>query len=137
MYGEIIEGMGSVHHILPRYAFVDPPPGGDIACYNDSSFSYPDDANCQSIVSTTEGETKEFKAYPNPAKDLLFLEIDATASNLSYSIINITGSIILHGKVDQKKQINVHGLSSGLYIITLTQSGLPYAMTKVVINNDY
>lgn len=137
MYGEIIEGMGSVHHILPRYSFVDPPPGGYIVCYNDLSFSYPDDANCQSIVSTTEGKTKGFKVYPNPAKDLLLLELDEAVSNLSYSIINITGSTILRGKVDQKKQIDIHGLSSGLYIITLTLSGLPYAMTKVVINNDY
>lgn len=56
--------------------------------------------------------------YPNPVKDLINIQ-SKDSSDFSYQIYNTAGQIVLKGKSADKK-INAQNLSSGNYIIELT-----------------
>ena len=56
--------------------------------------------------------------YPNPVKDLINIQ-SKDSSDFSYQIYNTAGQIVLKGKSSDKK-INAQNLSSGNYIIELT-----------------
>jgi hypothetical protein len=72
---------------------------------------------------------RQWRVYPNPAGDVLFLEflpnqlLDPTAS---YKIINIEGRRVLRGKVtDNSTRIDLSKLAYGLYTIEITtESGV-------------
>ena len=59
----------------------------------------------------------ELKVYPNPASD--WLHIDAPGTQNQYvRVFNATGSLILEERVSGP--VNVSGLNSGIYFVTLT-----------------
>jgi len=60
------------------------------------------------------------KLYPNPANSILNVMIPENAEVNNYSIIDITGKVLLTGSIDQTEtSINVEGLSAGTYIVKL------------------
>ncbi|MFT6718498.1 MAG: hypothetical protein ACJAY8_000893, partial [Sphingobacteriales bacterium] len=58
----------------------------------------------------------QFKIFPNPAHNLVQLNIKGTAE---YSISDISGKSYMSGYVDEIKEIQVEGLPSGMYFIRL------------------
>jgi uncharacterized protein (UPF0333 family) len=61
-----------------------------------------------------------FSVYPNPAKDVLFVETVCTPSlpNQSYRITNLMGQTILSGNITaETQQINITTLPAGLYFL--------------------
>lgn len=60
------------------------------------------------------------KLYPNPANSVLNVFIPENAQVNNYSIIDITGKVLLTGNIDQTEtSINVEDLSAGTYIVKL------------------
>ena len=67
------------------------------------------------------------KIYPNPAKDILNIEIDNYEDIMDLTMYSTTGKILLSKKTfnDQKLSIDVSNISEGLYFVrisSLTQS---------------
>ncbi|HEY1030914.1 MAG TPA: T9SS type A sorting domain-containing protein [Flavipsychrobacter sp.] len=56
--------------------------------------------------------------YPNPVKDVLILQQSSSAT-VAYSIVNLYGQILQQGTLQQKAEINVAYLPSGVYNITI------------------
>ncbi|MCD8413852.1 GEVED domain-containing protein [Tenacibaculum dicentrarchi] len=56
------------------------------------------------------------QVYPNPAVNFIHVNLASKAKNISYKIINITGSIVQKGRLNNTK-LNVTNLSSGMYIL--------------------
>ncbi len=56
------------------------------------------------------------QVYPNPAVNFINVNLASKAKNISYKIINITGSIVQKGRLNNTK-LNVTNLSSGMYIL--------------------
>jgi hypothetical protein len=86
--------------------------------------------NCDYIVDVAEAisshmvyennEKTFFSVYPNPAKDVLFVETVCTPSlpNQSYRITNLMGQTILSGNITaETQQINITTLPAGLYFL--------------------
>ncbi|RTY86605.1 reprolysin-like metallopeptidase [Flavobacterium sp. GT3R68] len=78
-------------------------------------------------VDDSETENKEvsrpaFKLYPNPVKGET-LNFSGFESNTSYTIYNLTGQQVANGDTDNKS-INVGALTSGIYIIQVTDGAL-------------
>lgn len=77
-----------------------------------------------------EGRALNFKLYPNPAKDRLFVEADFVSTDVTLRILDYTGKLIhsenhsgLHGRV--RKEINISDLPAGYYIFeTSTAKGV-------------
>ncbi|GAF04651.1 T9SS type A sorting domain-containing protein [Saccharicrinis fermentans] len=78
---------------------------------------------------TITTEVKEFlniktKVYPNPTSDILTLQIETNdMENYSYKIFDINGRQLQKSKItDVQTQINMSGLVSATYFITILQN---------------
>jgi hypothetical protein len=58
--------------------------------------------------------------YPNPTSD--FVWVESQAEDLRYTIMDLTGKIILVANLNQNNKISLQDLNPGLYIITLQNS---------------
>ena len=58
-----------------------------------------------------------FKVFPNPTTDVLTIE---ASEAFSYSIYDLNGRSVLHGKGNSTEVISLHELMNGQYILSLT-----------------
>lgn len=70
------------------------------------------------------------KVYPNPAKDLLYIELPNKVKNFSFEITNMIGHTLI--KEENKTQINISNLANGAYIGVL-KSEAQTVVRKVLI----
>ncbi len=62
-----------------------------------------------------------FELYPNPAKDVLVLELATTMRGYKYQVADITGKTIKEGNVSKNTSaVDVSALKPGYYFITIT-----------------
>lgn len=113
--GEIIEGIGFLEFLLPRYTYVDPPPGGYLICFDDNTFSYPENGGCDLILSSSQIVKGSVKVYPNPTEGNIF--ITGKSSN-SWKIINIFGKVVKFGET-KNSSLSIHELPTGIYYLLL------------------
>ena len=77
-----------------------------------------------SFIQTLHNEefhAQQMACYPNPAKDVLFVETQNVASqpDPTYRIANHEGQTIMQGHITaEKQQINIESLPAGMYFIT-------------------
>ncbi len=80
--------------------------------------------------------------YPNPASELVTIDLGATLGNVSYTVTDLTGRAVLNGNLNNTRTgIQVDGLNAGLYTVTLRSDASVKAMSLQVIrsilpNND-
>lgn len=85
-----------------------------------------------SVLGTNESsqnKLESIKIYPNPAKDILNLEIPSEIKNFSFEIKDMNGRLI--STHENETIINVSKLSSGVYLCTVKSDG--ETVTKKVI----
>lgn len=78
---------------------------------------------------TSQSKLESIKIYPNPAKDILNIEISAEIKNFSFEIKDMSGRLI--SAHENETNINVSKLSSGVYLCTIKSDG--ETVTKKVI----
>lgn len=70
-------------------------------------------------LSTSDFEKNNFAVYPNPASNFVTisseLSVDAT-----YEISDINGKLLLNGKVENNREIDISQLQSGFYLINIS-----------------
>ncbi len=66
---------------------------------------------------TVQNKTDEIQLYPNPAKEILFVN-KSTLNTLSYTLYDISGRYIKGGKIDNNS-IQVKSLQKGFYILQI------------------
>lgn len=79
-----------------------------------------------STLVVTEGETLSVNdyavttliAYPNPAKDVINLNLDTIENNVVYTIFDITGKRLMNGFLTSN-HINISNLNSGQYLLRI------------------
>ncbi len=67
--------------------------------------------------------------YPNPAANLLFIEMQGAGS---FKVLDIQGRIVLNAEVDGDVKLDISELTSGIYIYTL-ENELGVKMGKLVV----
>jgi len=72
-------------------------------------------------IKTVENLNKDLKIYPNPANKFIIIESKKTNCT-KFEIVNLTGQVILQMNAENKNynQINISGLSQGIYILKIT-----------------
>jgi hypothetical protein len=139
--------------ILKQWHFADQPDGWEIArndyidslqgnrnpfidsidyvCFvNFSNMTY-DAAGCQASIEELLNDG--FVVYPNPAKDMLTLHVNATTIS-AYEVIDIQGRTVLNADVNNQilVKLNIASLEAGSYIVkALTPYGV--AQRSIVI----
>jgi hypothetical protein len=72
-----------------------------------------------SLLSNTSFENENFRAYPNPVKDVLNLSYNKTISNVS--VFNILGQEVMIKSINaNQSQIDMSGLTAGTYLVKVT-----------------
>ncbi len=87
-------------------------------------------------VVSSDGEPvlTSIKAYPNPAKDLFFIETDLSYP-LNYLIIDSKGSLLRKGVITEAQHpIDISSLSNGYYYIQLFDKNQNSVQTPLVIS---
>jgi Ca-activated chloride channel family protein len=75
------------------------------------------------------------KIYPNPAKDLIKLELKGftKTEHLGVSIYNLQGQQVQSFLVDpQNPELNVSGIPAGQYVLSVEYDGKPYSQQLVI-----
>ncbi len=71
-----------------------------------------------SVLETDADQT--FNLFPNPARDVLTIELGDESSNLSYRITDMTGRMVAHGAITgSRRAIDLNTLAPGSYSLTL------------------
>ena len=67
-----------------------------------------------------------FNLYPNPASDIVTLNIvNRNNDYLTLNIYNVTGTLVKSEMLKQnQRQINVRDLSNGIYMVSIKSKGL-------------
>lgn len=79
--------------------------------------------DCETLDINDLDNNLKFSVYPNPAENLLTIETDKIYSeSVLVEIISITGKTIFKSKINSKTDINVSGISKGVYFVKLTHN---------------
>jgi len=57
------------------------------------------------------------RAYPNPATTQITIDWNGAVSGMTYEIVDVSGRLVLTGKLNQTQQIDISNLRSGMYVI--------------------
>jgi len=78
--------------------------------------------NAELGISEQSTSVHNFKIYPNPASEVIYVETEELiGGKAEYRIINTMGIVIASGSImtETKNEINISGLKPGFYIITV------------------
>ena len=74
------------------------------------------DISCTSI-NIEEANKNKFKIYPNPAKNYINIELDASNQKTIIHIYDITGKLVYESSFIASKRINTTDFNKGMYIV--------------------
>jgi hypothetical protein len=79
--------------------------------------------------------SKFLSVYPNPANDVLNINLDAAAGIIAtYQLVDVTGRLLLNGNAENNAfSLNVDGVNPGLYFVNITLKDGSVATKRVVI----
>jgi plastocyanin len=89
--------------------------------------------NASADISVTENQLNNVAVYPNPAQDVLFIELSGDIDNTQLEIYNLTGQQLLNGEFKSNNyQLEVSNLPQGMYLMKLTR-GAKHTVKNIVI----
>ncbi|MDX5321474.1 MAG: T9SS type A sorting domain-containing protein [Bacteroidota bacterium] len=74
----------------------------------------------------------EMDAYPNPAKEQLTLAIDERLLGADFTVIDLSGKVVMSGKMRDSKQIDLSGIKEGMYIVHVS-NGQIHSSERITI----
>ena len=104
-----------------------------------------DDINIDGLnttgISTLQTGSSGFKVYPNPAKDILHIELlDKVKTTSRIEIVDVLGKICFLQDIEKNKEnptVNISGFKSGVYIIRIKQTnGNEYTAKFIKYSQD-
>jgi hypothetical protein len=120
----------------------DPNAGGGYVLYMDTVLNYVRNQLhnfiCGGVLNVSENlNNSNISIYPNPASHILNVKFEGGMKDLSLNIFDITGKEVysengLNTSASYLKQINIDGLSSGLYIMKLQNNNTITTLKFVV-----
>lgn len=76
-------------------------------------------------LSTEQYLSEQWKAYPNPVKDILTIEVPQINSETRVELYNLLGQKIMeYNQINNTEHIDVSGLAQGIYLLTIRQNGI-------------
>jgi hypothetical protein len=79
--------------------------------------------NAGTALNTDDFELSQISLFPNPALNVLNVNINSNLINQAYTIIDSLGRVVLNGKLnDVENTINVEQLSNGIYYLKISDN---------------
>lgn len=94
----------------------------------DTTSGCSDTSECIMVIvgSVNDPNFENVQVYPNPANDILSVELNENVSNASYSIYSIDGSLVTQASFRNNKQIDLIGIEPGVYTIQIVSDDKTY-----------
>ena len=105
-----------------RYAVKAVYPGEDLSA---AIFSTVVEKDEQDTTSVEYGIDNEFRVYPNPADERLYVEGDVE----EVEIFGLNGNLLIESR---RKSIDISSLSSGIYLVKVTGEGDKVRLFKII-----
>lgn len=88
------------------------------------------------LASNENTAQSNISVYPNPVKDFLTVDFNSEKlDNSSYQLFDATGKVINKGNLKSvKSQISASNLSTGMYILRITNAGKLVKTFKIIKN---
>jgi len=103
----------------------------DLMTDQNEDFTMPDPGDPSLVscttLSTEEFEFNEYKVYPNPSNDILFIKTSLNFGEVTMSMIDLNGRIVISKNVNLfggEINLDISRLQSGLYILNIEGQGL-------------
>jgi hypothetical protein len=132
-----IEGIGSTYGLLefsPGFILDAPSYTLDCMMQNEQTI-YPDpDTPCQLITSVDNSEDLKdlFKVYPNPVRDLLYID---HASGSHVQLFSITGLLISESELTSgHSELSLKGIPEGIYYLRFNKDS-EILVKKIMVSN--
>ena len=113
---------GDSINVTGNYNFTLGP--GEYRVYTDQKLDIPNVLNTTNIIELVDTDWN-LKLYPNPATDLLHIQLTGVALNnkLLISIMNVNGKLVIQKEVDSSKEISIpiNRLNKGNYQLIIQQ----------------
>jgi hypothetical protein len=87
-----------------------------------------------SVVNTTN-TSGNYRIYPNPVKDHIFIYAGSTGPKINYQIFDSKGKRVMSNSFTKSVLINFSRYSAGVYTILLTNSKTMKQESKRLIKN--
>ncbi|MFN2260547.1 MAG: T9SS type A sorting domain-containing protein [Psychroflexus sp.] len=84
------------------------------------------------LNSTSFENSLNIYVYPNPAENKLFIK-SKNQNNLTLEIFNLEGKSVLQNKLDNKRELNVSSLNSGIYLVKIKNENNKTSTQKLII----
>ncbi|MFD0862376.1 T9SS type A sorting domain-containing protein [Sungkyunkwania multivorans] len=98
--------------------------GNGTTAFGYHGFSNKGGAMSSFVLGIDEFTLSQFKMYPVPANDLLNIELPKEVDEAEAVVYNYLGSEVLRAEIGRlKNDVNVAGLSTGLYMLKLNAEG--------------
>jgi len=78
------------------------------------------------LATSTKDRLAGVSAYPNPVSATLNIAIADNNNVFSYNVMSLNGAILLEGKGQLSKAINIADIENGLYLLTIKQGDKSY-----------
>ena len=103
-------------------------------------YYYCRESPCNLIVSVPEFPSVEnhLQIFPNPARDIVNINMRSSVTDGEISLFNIYGQEIMKVQIDKgdvEYSLDLSGLTSGYYILTLSQAGVVLDREKILVAN--
>jgi len=97
---------------------------GNVEKIHGNSVMYVDNLNFDNLITSISEQTSEntaFSLYPNPASDIVTLNIDnRNDADLTMYVYNVIGTLVKSETLKQNtRQINIGDLSNGVYVVSI------------------
>ena len=133
---KLIDAVGSINPMYATYdvqgrAVNDPWP----TPFGSSGF----DLDAIGVINVGSLSVEEYNldhvvVYPNPVVNQVYLDFKGNQKNIQYQIVNVNGSIVKHGTLNEmRNMLDVQDLIQGIYIIQLND-GEEYSYRKIIKN---
>lgn len=145
---QVFEGIGTNQGLFEGLRFLGDEGFGALKCYSQDGENYDlyngwipelmEIEQCEELFITTNTIDNradiKFKIYPNPVKEVMWIELEEIES-FKILIINLLGQEIRRIQFEQneKKGVNISDLNKGVYIVQL-EIGEKIYSRKIIIN---
>ena len=109
-----------------RYTFEDAHPADGVNQYRLKSVDIDGRYEYSKVLTLKSDGTTNISLYPNPTQNKLY--VDGAANGATYQIKNISGQVLIAGRLANTNSINVNTLTTGIYVLTV--DGQPFKFFK-------
>lgn len=93
------------------------------------------DVKINSVAAVKEVKNVSFSVYPNPATDMITLNVQGVGSDNTVKLIDVLGNVVFEDNMSTTKKIDVSTFKNGVYILSVSNNGSLMQTKRIVVRH--